>query len=186
MKQYVIKGVLFVCMILLCYGCGNKEIGQNAYDKVCAERDTLQANVVQLQTQVEQLNNGSFAVEEGAEPTIHTKIRGSFVATVRAVLPDYCLDDTTPQIAVLTCFQRSPFTVYVGKELATQLKVGETYTFQIEDKDIDPISEVEFSSGVPSLEIAIPLYQLRIGAIYDTKNYENGLDTATLTFEQYP
>ena len=47
-------------------------------------------------------------------PAESCTIGGSFTATVRDVIPDYCLDDTTPLVAVVTEFQSQPFTVYVG------------------------------------------------------------------------
>ena len=54
-------------------------------------------------------------------PAESCTIGGSFTATVRDVLPDYCLDDTTPLVAVVTAFQSPPFTVYVGEELGKKL-----------------------------------------------------------------
>ena len=54
-------------------------------------------------------------------PAESCTIGGSFTATVRDVIPDYCLDDTTPLVAVVTEFQSQPFTVYVGEELGKKL-----------------------------------------------------------------
>lgn len=44
---------------------------------------------------------------------------------VRDIIPNYCLDDTTPTVAVLTLFQDSLFTIYVGEEMESQLVINE-------------------------------------------------------------
>ena len=73
---------------------------------------------------------------------VHAQLEGSFLATVRGVIPDYVLDDSTPLIAILTTFQSGPFLALVGEE-AAQLEVGESYIFQIAATEIGEISAAE-------------------------------------------
>ena len=66
---------------------------------------------------------------------VTVRIGGSFTATVWDLIPDYCLDDTTLQVAVVTCFQSGPFTLFLGEEQVKQLKVGAQYVFEIAEKN---------------------------------------------------
>lgn len=74
------------------------------------------------------------------ENTIEAIISGSFVATIRDVLPDFVLDDTTLQCAVVTEFQSSPYIIYIGEE-TSDLIVGETYVFTLQEKNIGEVDE---------------------------------------------
>ena len=42
-----------------------------------------------------------------------------------------------PLVAVVTYFQSTPFTVWLGEDLAAQVKPGQTYDFEIVEKEID-------------------------------------------------
>lgn len=73
-------------------------------------------------------------------PAESCTIGGSFTATVRDVIPDYCLDDTTPLVAVVTEFQSQPFTVYVGEELGKKLleeQNGQPLVFTVAPLTVD-------------------------------------------------
>lgn len=73
-------------------------------------------------------------------PAESCTIGGSFTATVRDVIPDYCLDDTTPLVAVVTEFQSQPFTVYVGEELGKKLleeQNGQPLVFTVTPLTVD-------------------------------------------------
>lgn len=103
-------------------------------------------------------------------------ISGYFTATVRDVIPDYTFDDSTPMVAVVTCFQSTPFTVWLGEELASQVKVGETYNFEIIEKEIT-MDQESVGKALPSPETAIPLYNLRIASVSIAGEEDYGLDT---------
>ena len=84
---------------------------------------------------------------------------GTFAATVRELMPDYCLDTTTPRVAVVTRFQLSPFILPVG-ELAPELTVGETYLFTVTspgDVEVDP---ARYQAGSLPVEEAVACYNL--------------------------
>lgn len=114
--------------------------------------------------------------------TVPAKLTGSFAVTVRDIIPDYCLDDVTPVVAVVTCFQDVPFTVYVGEEMASQMIVGEQYVFEIEETDIGEIPQETFDSYPPSPEAAVPLYHLQIANIRIAEEEEWGLDSIHLQY----
>ena len=93
-------------------------------------------------------------------PAESCTISGSFTATVRDVIPDYCLDDTTPLVAVVTEFQSRPFTVYVGEELGKKLlEVQKLSTasllreFNLQITDCRPAEDGEL--GLESLHLTI-------------------------------
>lgn len=114
--------------------------------------------------------------------TVPARLTGSFTVTVREVIPDYCLDDVTPAVAVVTCFQDKPFTVYLGEEMAAHLTVGEQYVFEIADTDIGELPKEIFQSVMPSPEIVIPTYSLRIFGIRKAEEEEWGLDSIHLQY----
>ena len=68
---------------------------------------------------------------------IKTTVSGSFTVEVRDVIPDYCLDDITPSVAIVTEFQSYPFTLYVGEEIGSQLEIGKVYVFTIKPIVVD-------------------------------------------------
>lgn len=127
----------------------------------------------------------SMQQENGTESmgkTVHLKLTGSFAATVREVIPDYCLDDVTPTVAVVTCFQDAPFTLYVGEEKASQLTVGEQYVFEIEETDIGemPLDMPERYPASP--ETVIPMFHVKIAEIRPAKEEEWGIDAIHLAY----
>ncbi|HKM03137.1 MAG TPA: hypothetical protein VJZ04_00855 [Lachnospiraceae bacterium] len=113
---------------------------------------------------------------------VHVKLQGSFVVKVRDVIPDYCLDEVTPQIAVVTCFQESPFLIYLGQEMASQLTVGESYVFEIEEMDVGVISKEVANTYPPGPSVSIPLYNLRIADIRIAEQDEGGLESINLRY----
>ena len=134
-----------------------KEALQSEYDAIRAERDTL------------------LSINEKIPATIS----GSFTATVQFLIPDYVLDDITPSVAVVTSFQSHPFTVYLGKDLASQVKVGESYKFEIEEKNVS-LTQEQFQTASTAPEVVIPLYNLQVISAVEVK--ENGVDTEGLVF----
>lgn len=111
-------------------------------------------------------------------------ISGSFTATVRAITPNYVLDDTTPSTAVVTCYQQTPFTVSLGEALASQVQVGETYVFEIESKRVNLMNDPTDTAQTISPEKAIPLYNLQISTVRPAKEDELGLNSSELILTQ--
>ena len=85
MKRRLILSLL--ALLLALAGCGG--VSREAYDRVCAERDALQARL------------------EEAE-ALPVTVSGTFAARVRDLIPDYVLDSETPRVAVVTLFQSGP------------------------------------------------------------------------------
>jgi hypothetical protein len=169
MKKRIVKLLLVTSFLTLITGCSNKNNLQSEYDKACVERDALQAENNQL-------------IENTKK--VHSQIEGTFVATVRALIPNYTLDDKTRTVAILTCFQDSPFTISVGEENAGQLIEGETYLFHIKTTDIGEISKEEFDAGVFSVQAAISLYNIQISGFRIAADSEIGLFSVNLTYEK--
>lgn len=111
------------------------------------------------------------------------KITGDFVVIVRDIIPDYCLDNTTPTVAVVTLFQDSPFTIYVGEEMASQLEINEFYSFKIEEQEIGKIDKESFDKDDLDPRSALPLYNLKIKSIEKVTVDEYGLDSINLIYE---
>ncbi len=154
---------LAACVLVLS-ACG---VPQGDYDALLAERDALAARLAQL--------------EEQQQP-VRTTVGGTFSATVRGLMPDYGLDDTTPRVAVVTLFQLPPFTLPVG-ELAQELTVGETYVFTVTspgDVEVDP---ARYQAGSLPVEEAVACYNLRAVAARPAQEGERGMVPYTLTFD---
>jgi hypothetical protein len=158
--------VFFIVMII--HGCSSGYITQSEYDKVCKQRDDLLKENAQL-------------IEDSA--LVHARIEGAFVATVRDLIPNYTLDNTTPNCAILTCFQCGPFILEVGEDMASQLEKGETYLFQIQAKDIGEITQTDFDAG-PSLVLAMHLYNISISDFRVADESETGLSSPNLTYQR--
>lgn len=110
---------------------------------------------------------------EDNNPT-KVNVSGYFTATVRAVMPDYAFDNVTPMVAVVTCFQSTPFTVWLGEELASQVQIGETYHFEIVEKTID-ITEENVGRALPSPELSVLLYGLQVASVAVADEADYGL-----------
>lgn len=115
--------------------------------------------------------------------TVQAQVSGHFTATVRAVMPDYCSDFQTPAVAVVTCFQSTPFTVWLGEELTSRLTPGETYVFTIRETTIELPREA-LDQSLPSPELAIPLYGLLVDSVRTAREGEGGLDTYHFAVEE--
>ena len=159
------------CLLAGCAGdTGNSDdmVARSDYEAVCAERDQLAAELAQA-----------------TGDTVRAQLGGSFQATVRGVIPDYVLDDSTPLIAILTTFQSGPFLALVG-EKAAQLEVGESYIFQIAATEIGEISAAELENGIQAEE-AFGLYDLQIESCQPAGDDDiSGPESALLTYQQLP
>jgi len=113
--------------------------------------------------------------------TVNAKIEGSFCVMVRDVIPDYCLDDFTPQVAIVTEFQSSPYTVYLGEDLASKVEPGKAYVFTIESKEIGEISEDLLDNYINPVK-ALYEYNARIESIRPAEKEEWGLEGPILKY----
>lgn len=91
---------------------------------------------------------------------IKTTVSGSFTVGVRDVIPDYCFDDRTPNVAVVTEFQSYPFTIFVGEEIGSQLEVGETYVFTIKPIVVEYSKEYLEKMSLSSLVWELPDFEI--------------------------
>ncbi|MBD5543170.1 MAG: hypothetical protein HDR01_02700 [Lachnospiraceae bacterium] len=117
------------------------------------------------------------------ELTGNAVICGSFTATVREVIPDYVLDDTTPQVAVVTLFQESPFTIFVGEELGKTLETGQIYTFEVAEINVEEVRASHMEQTYLGPVTAISKYQLKIDSIRPVVKEEWGLECNRLSIE---
>jgi len=126
--------------------------------------------------------------EETVEETIDCYITGSFVATLRHLIPDYCLDGTTLTTAVVTLFQDGPIAIYVGEEIASEMTEGERYVFYVKDDTIRTISEEEFETGSieggVDVRDAMIMKNVRVESVRLAEEHEAGLDTCWLKYEK--
>lgn len=108
-------------------------------------------------------------------------VSGSFTVGVRDVIPDYCLDDFTPNVAVVTEFQSYPFTVYVGEEIGRQLEIGQVYVFTIEPIVVDFPKEYLEKLELSSLVWDLPGFKITDFRL--ANDDELGLASLRLTIE---
>lgn len=164
-----------VCLLLLLLtGCGG--VPKEDYVAVVRERDALRAELQEAQAELQGLRD---------EPdTVTVKVRGSFTATVRALIPDYETDYETPRVAVVTLFQSTPFTIYT-MDLTQWLEVGKTYVFEVEMSRYDIITREEYESGtVLEPEVVFSMYpSLYISNFHPAEEKDCGLDSVHLEYE---
>ena len=108
-------------------------------------------------------------------------VSGAFTVGVRDVIPDYCFDDVTPNIAVVTEFQSYPFTIFVGEEIGRQLKVGEVYVFTIEPIVVESSKEYLEKLNLSSLVWELPDFEITDFRLANEN--ELGLESLRLTIE---
>ena len=119
---------------------------------------------------------------ESERETVDAKVSGAFVATVRHIIPDYTLDNTTPRIAILTQFQSEPFMLYLGEEMAAKLEAGKTYYFEVDDTPVGEIPVVEFEKGYYYIEQGT--YRLNIKSVREPTEGEGGLNLPQIRYEK--
>lgn len=112
---------------------------------------------------------------------IETTVSGSFTVCVRDIIPDYCFDDVTPNVAVVTEFQSYPFTVFVGEEIGKQLEIGEVYVFTIKSMVVGYTKEYLKGMNLSSLVWELP--QMEITDFRLANEDEVGLESLYLTIE---
>ena len=176
MKKQIIS-VLSILLAVFLSACGS--ISTHDYNAVLAERDELliqKENLEKEYTAVCEERDTLLANARESTKLVTATISGHFTAHVRSTLPDYCFDDTTPMMAVVTCFQSPPFTLFLGDELTSQIEVGEAYVFEIEEENIE-LTQQQYDRYPPSPEVAVPLYGLRISSIRPAEEDDLGLNS---------
>lgn len=183
-KTKIMTVLLFVIL------CIHALVLFNIYDKVNhAYADMVHADAL-LSEKVDVLtgkinaaaskNEAAAQEENSGNELVQVQVSGHFVATVRSVIPDYCYDNVTPMSAVVTCFQSTPFTIWLGEELASCVTVGETYIFEIEEKTIE-IPRENMDRNLPSPEVSIPLYSFWIASVTVAGEDDYGLNSYHFT-----
>jgi hypothetical protein len=161
--------MIFIFIAVLLTGCSQNCITVEEYQKVLRE--------------IEELEQALLEKDEYIDVTVN----GEFTATVRAFMPDYVLDDSTPLVAVLTIFQSGPFLVHMTEEHISELDIGETYRFKIEDTLIRKNYQVTLSvleKGVPPVEELFCTYNIRIESFRKPHENELGLESVNLHWER--
>lgn len=161
-------GIALLLLALLLSGCGG--VSKEDYDAVVRERDALRAELQEAQAEMQELLD---------EPdTVTVTLKGSFTATVRALIPDYVTDYETPRMAVVTLFQSTPFTIY-SDSFTDQLEVGETYVFEIKENTVEVPLE-EYERGFPDPEEMMLLW---VSGFRPAEESDCGLDSVHLEYE---
>ena len=116
-------------------------------------------------------------VAEQNIPQVESKqvrIEGAFVAKVRDIIPNYVLDDATPNTLVVTMFQDGPFIIHTGSlgDLVEIVEVDKVYIFEIKPKIIGTFNEAELDYAALSPDAAMSLYHLQVENIYEVDDEE--------------
>ena len=157
-KLSLLFGLIGIIMVI--GSCGNQDIEQN--------KNEIEASEEQEIIDIQPSNT-------------KTTVRGSFTVCVRDIIPDYCLDDKTPNVAVFTEFQSYPFTMYVGEEIGKQLEIGQVYVFTIEPIEVDFSKEYLEKMELSSLVWELPRFEITEFRLANEN--ELGLNSPRLTIE---
>ena len=160
MKRVLPLLAALACTLTLT-SCG---VSQTDYDAMAAERDALQAQVDDLSSQL-----------EDQDQEVTATLTGSFVATIRMLIPNYTLDDTTPRCAVVTLFQDSPFIIPLNEHLIDGLEIGRSYVFTIQDQEVT-VPYQEWLEDPVSPEVALALYPLSYDSIRPAEEGGGGIN----------
>lgn len=169
----MLKAICIIGSLFMLGGCSAQESAVESSEVIESLPD-----VSDVKDLYEASLNTENKVEEESNKTI---VRGSFTVSVRDVIPDYCLDETTPTVAVVTQFQDNPFTMYVGEEIGRELEIGKTYVFTIEPREVDYSQEVLKGLSLASLVWEIPGF--KIVEFRVAEEHEMGVDSLNLTIE---
>ena len=74
-------------------------------------------------------------------------VSGSFTVTVRALIPDYLTDSTTPRAAVVTLYQGEPVVLRLNDTVCSRLTVGQSYTFLVTEQSVSMETSLLNSDG---------------------------------------
>lgn len=159
MKKLIYSSILLLAMLVL-GACSRQDPEENKIETL-------------ISTEQEEMNIPSDDKK--------TTVSGSFTVSVRDVIPDYCFDDVTPSVAVVTEFQSYPFTIFVGEEIGSQLEVGEAYVFTIKPMVVDYSKDYLNSLSLSSLVWELPDFEITDFRLANED--ELGLESLCLTIE---
>ena len=159
MKKSIVS-VLLIGVAIVAGACNSQEVAQNNAEVAMANEQEEPEMAVNVEK---------------------TTVSGSFTVCVRDVIPDYCMDDVTKNVAVVTEFQSNPFTVYVGEEIANQLEIGQNYVFTINPIEVDEAKEDLEEMSLSSLVWELPEFEITDFRLANEN--ELGLESLTLTIE---
>ena len=168
-KWNAISGILLLTLFLT--ACGKVTEDVKPSEQEISISDEAVADSEQVKEPV--------AEKEPEAASDKTKVSGSFTVTVREVLPDYVLDDFTPNMAVVTEFQSSPFMMYVGEEIGRRLEAGTTYVFTIESTTLNFSMDTLEQMGMCSI-----VWFLDIVDVRPANEDECGLESLQIDFEE--
>ena len=157
-KLILLFGLIGIIMVI--GACGNQDTEQNKNETEVSEEQKI------IYTQ---------------PSNTKTTVSGSFTVGVRDVIPDYCFDDVTPNVAVVTEFQSYPFTMYVGEEIGKQLEIGQVYVFTIEPIEVEFSKEYLEKMELSSLVWDLPGFEIKEFRLANEN--ELGLNSLRLTIE---
>ncbi|MBQ5675909.1 MAG: hypothetical protein IIV45_12700 [Lachnospiraceae bacterium] len=159
MKKSIVS-VLLIGVAIVAGACNSQEVAQNNAEVAMANEQEEPEMAVNVEK---------------------TTVSGSFTVCVRDVIPDYCMDDVTKNVAVVTEFQSNPFTVYVGEEIANQLEMGQNYVYTINPIKVDEAKEDLEEMSLSSLVWELPEFEITDFRLANEN--ELGLESLTLTIE---
>ena len=173
-KWTLLISVVCVCSILL-NGILFTQMNQ-VTEKAETELQEALQTIAQLQQEKSEQDVSNQVAEQNI-PQVESKqvqIEGAFVAKVRDILPNYVLDDTTPNTLVVTMFQDGPFFISTGSlgDLVETVEVEKVYVFEIKPKIIGTFNESELDYTALSPDIAMSLYHLQVENIYEVDDEE--------------
>lgn len=170
---------LTVVVSLILAGCGGVSVEN--YNAVSKERDELLIQKANLEAEYLDILEERDQLLRRYE-TVPATISGQFTATVRATLPDYVMGDTTHTVAIVNCFQDSPFAVYLGARLISQVEIGKTYVFEIEETEIQ-LQRQQCDGPLPSPAEAVALYGVEVAAVRKAEENDLGLNGYHLEYK---
>lgn len=178
MKRNSVLAVLVLVSFLLT-SCGGVSIDN--YNAVSKERDELLIQKANLESEYLGVLEERDDLLQRYE-IVPATITGQFTATDRATLPDYVMGDTTHTVAIVNCFQDSPFAVYLGARLISQVEIGKTYVFEIEETEIQ-LQRQQCDGPLPSPAEAVALYGVEVAAVRKAEENDLGLNGYHLEYK---
>ncbi len=166
--------LLAALLLLSLAGCGG--VPEEEYNAVRAERDALQAELLELK-------NSQPPEEPEEREYVYAKISGTFTATVCALLPDNVTSFTTPMTAAVHAFQSPPFVIY-SDEITEQLEVGKTYVFEIKEEIVRMTwTAYEYAAQEADLDDVASMFfgSLRYSVLREAGEGDIGCDSVDLT-----
>lgn len=177
MKKYL--GIFILLAVSLCMiSCQKSEPNETDASR---EDDTSKTTVEEFTAGVD---------DSKKNDTNRTVISGEFTVGVRDVIPDYCYDQVTPCVALVTEYQSYPFTIFIENELGAQLKEElETqsesrhpYVFRIEPVAVN--YSVEELEKKPLSSLVWEISDLKITGFRLAEEGEFGMNSLGLTFTE--